>query len=779
MSHFNRFCLISTFELLPMSMKYQAFLVLTFLSVITLQAQTSAGKVIDAENASPLNNVLIQNSDGSVSTSTNETGEFSVPINDSYIFSKKGFNTRTVFIASELNNLITLTSTAENLGEVVIVSNNFKSKLKTLPSAISTKSAEELKQANSVNIAPLLNTVPGIYMHNGTLTTNRITIRGIGSRNLFGTSKIRAYYEDIPLTDGSGSSTIEDIEIRSLGRIEITKGPSSSKYGAGLGGTLQLIPDKGILSEISANTDVTFGSFGLQKYVLQGNVGNGKNSGKITYSNTHVDGYRDNNETNRQTITLATRHLIDDRNRLTFIGNFINLKAQIPSSLNEEDFINNPTNAAFTWGRAMGFEDYKRELFGLSWTHDYSEKTKQHTSVFSSFLNSYEPRPFNILEERTRGIGLRSRINSKLALFGKSLQWTLGGEVFSDSNDFQTYENLFEDFPVEVGSVQGELRSDFKEKRRYFNLFADSQYDLSNKTTLSFGINLNYTSYHLEDSFENGTPDFSGDYDFNPIVSPKLGATHQLSENSMVYGSISHGFSPPTLEETLLPDGLINTNIEPETGWNYEIGSRGDLFNNRFHYELSLYTMSVKNLLVARRTAADEFIGINAGKTRYNGLEAAINYQLISTNTVQLYHSNAFAYNDFKFRDFVDDANDFSGNDLTGVPDVTFNSSIRAESVWGIYALINYNYVGAIPIRDDNSVFSDSYQIVTAKLGFKTSENKKFQINIYGGINNLFDETYASMLLINAGSFGGNAPRYFYPGEPINYYAGGKLTYLF
>ena len=51
----------------------------------------------------------------------------------------------------------------------------------------------------------------------------------------------------------------------------------------------------------------------------------------------------------------------------------------------------------------------------------------------------------------------------------------------------------------------------------------------------------------------------------------------------MVFATISHGFSPPKLEETLLPDGLINDEIEPETGWNYEIGSRGkfigDLFN--------------------------------------------------------------------------------------------------------------------------------------------------------------------------------------------------------
>jgi iron complex outermembrane receptor protein len=35
------------------------------------------------------------------------------------------------------------------------------------------------------------------------------------------------------------------------------------------------------------------------------------------------------------------------------------------------------------------------------------------------------------------------------------------------------------------------------------------------------------------------------------------------------------------------------------------------------------------------------------------------------------------------------------------------------------------------------------------------------------------------MLLINAGSFGGNKPRYYYPGNPINYYTSLKLKYRF
>ena len=742
-------------------------------------AQNSAGKVVDSDNATELSNVKIESTDGTFSTITSENGTFQVPINHIYVFSKEGYDSKTIEISAETYVIIQLLSTPEHLNEIIITSNIFKSQIKTLPTAISILSTRDIQNNNTVNIAPVLNNVPGVFMHNGTLTTNRITIRGIGSRNLFGTSKIRAYYQDIPLTNGSGASTIEDIEMSTLGRIEILKGPSSSTYGAGLGGTIELIPDKGKLNELSIKSSYTFGSYGLQKYMLQGNFGNFKNTSNITYSNLHSDGYRENNETDRQTLTLASQHFLGDSDKLIFVGNYIDLKAYIPSSINENAYLNDPKSAAFTWKRSKGYEDYQKGLFGLSWQHNYSLKTKHYTSVFTSYQNSYEPRPFNILQEKTQGVGLRSRVISEFNLFNKELEWTLGGEIFKDHNAYQTYENLYIDFPPETGSVKGDLLSDFKEKRWYYNLFFDSKYHISSKTVFTFGINFNSTSYTLVDQFTSDTVDFSGNYSFDSVLSPKFGLIQQINENSMVYATISHGFSPPSLEETLLPDGLINTNIKPESGWNYEIGSRGNLFNNKLNYDVAIYRMDVKNLLVARRTASDQFIGINAGKTQYNGLEIAVSYSLLKTEQFKIYHSNALAYNDFKFKAFVDDTADYSGNDLTGVPDLTFNSNLNIENSLGFYVFLNYNYVGEIPIRDDNTVYSDSYNLVNTKFGYKSNRNKDFQFDIFVGINNVFDIHYASMLLINAEGFGGTAPRYYYPGEPSNYYAGVNLKYMF
>lgn len=754
-------------------------LILLFSTLFTLHGQSFHGKIISSESKLPVQDVEIIDKNGNKYAVSDQNGLFSLKSKGNFIVQKQGYISKNIRIEDEKFILVEIFEKPLELAEVTVRSSHFQSELNEISASISLITETQIKSNDGINIAPILNSVPGVYMHNGTLNTNRITIRGIGSRNLFGTSKIRAYYEDIPLTNGSGETTIEDIELEGIARMEVLKGPSSSIYGAGLGGSIQFIANKGEFNQYSLQSAYTFGSFGLQKFWLNTNLANKTNAARITYSNTESEGYRENNELNRQTLTLASNHYLNENNNVNILANFIKLKAFIPSSLNEEDYRFSPTKAAFTWGQSMGFEDYDKFMLGLSWRHEYSQKSKQISSIFGNLLDAYEARPFNILEQNTKAVGFRTRFIQNTNLWQKDIQWTLGLEFFNDFNSLKTFENLYKDYPPGTGSVKGSLLSNFYEKRNYFNLFTEAQFHLSEKLILDLGLNLNQTVYHLDDNFNQGINDFSGNYSFDGILSPKIGMNYQINENSILYASVSHGFSPPKLEETLLPDGLINNNIQPETGWNYEIGSRGKIIKTIFNYEVSLYIMDIDNLLVARRTGNDEFIGVNAGNTKHRGLELGLNYFLINKPKIQVQHINSFSWNNYTFEDFKDLDNDYSGNDLTGVPDKTFFSQLHLTSSPGVYMFLNYQYVGEIPLRDDNSIYEGSYQLVNLKTGFKRDLGNHFQFDAQIGINNVFDEKYASMLLINAGSFGNNPPRYYYPGNPTNYYASVNVKYSF
>lgn len=739
------------------------------------------GKVIDSNSGTPLEITQIINTENKAITTSNLDGTFEVLKSGIYLFKKEGYINNIVELKDGQYYVIQLNINPSELNEVIINANHIPKKLKKATASISIISSEDIQRSNNTDFAPILNRTPGVFMQSGALNTNRITIRGIGSRNLFGTAKIRAYFKDIPLTNGSGETSIEDFELASISRFEIIKGAASSSYGAGLGGVIHITPQNTFLNQSSLNNELLVGSFGLTKGIINLNHGTTKHSFRAVYSNTHSDGYRENNEYDRQTFTINSNHFLSEKDELSFLLSYVDLKAFIPSSINETTYLNNPESAAFTWRQSQGFEDSNRGAFGLSWNHNYNSNLKQVTSFFTSFRDAYEPRPFNILKENTFALGIRSRFLGNTQLFNKILNWTIGGELFKDTYKYGTFENLYEDFPAGTGSVEGDRLSNFKEKRSYYNLFAEANYEFSEKTTLSIGLNLNKTSYDLDDLFQVSAtnPDQSGSFKFKNIVSPKFGLSHLFSENISVFSSVSHGFSPISLNETLLPDGQINTNLKPETGWNFEIGTRGSALKNRLQFNLAIYRLNIKNLLISRRTAQDEFIGINAGKTQHNGLEMALNYNWLQKDKLSISTFLNYTLNNFTFKEFIDDTDDFSGNDLTGVPSDVFNAGIDFDSAFGIYGNINFQYVGSMPITDSNSLYSESYNLTNLKIGYEKNLNKKLKLNTFLGVNNIFDEAYASQILINASSFGGNAPRYFYPGNPINYFAGINLNYVF
>jgi iron complex outermembrane receptor protein len=93
------------------------------------------------------------------------------------------------------------------------------------------------------------------------------------------------------------------------------------------------------------------------------------------------------------------------------------------------------------------------------------------------------------------------------------------------------------------------------------------------------------------------------------VWSPRLGLSYKLDNGKNLYSSVSKGFLFLQFE-SLTPEGQINTNLKPEMGWNFELGFKGNWLKNKMYTEVALYSTQISNLLVARRTANDQFIGL-------------------------------------------------------------------------------------------------------------------------------------------------------------------------
>jgi len=753
---------------------------LCLLCIGNLFSQENQFKILNANSSDPIEDVSIYKASSLVAVS-DEKGIFSINSNllpGNFEISALGFESLKIQLTKSIPQEIYLSPTSEALSEVVVRSTVIPKSLREVPASVNLVTPTDFNRTDATNVLETFKNVPGMFVNQGALNTNKINIRGIGARSQYSTNRIQAYFDGIPLTTAEGELTLDDFDQETLDRIEIIKGPTSSIYGAGLGGSINLYSKQPGKEEAKLVAKTQFGSFNTRKQVYQASNTTKNSSLFATYSNLTSDGYRDNGNYERKSALVNGSLKTSETGSLSYLANFTRLKAFIPSSINEEDFLNNPETAAFTWGQSQGYESYDRGMLGGSYTHDLSGNFTNTTSIFLSFRDAYEPRPFDILKEERVSAGVRTKFNLDTQVFEFPSEISFGAEYYNEWYETGTFANLYEDFPGQ-GSVLGERESNNEQDRNYANFFAQINLEFTDKWNLEAGFNLNTTNYSLTDLYTQDEVDQTGDYGFDAVFSPRIGTSYEVGEGMNIYASISHGFSTPTVAETLTPEGQINTSLKPETGINYEAGFKGNWLQNKLYTEISVYSIQIENLLVAQRVAEDQYVGINAGKTNHNGIEFLTNYRFLVGPGISIKPYVKGAINFFEFDEFVNNDEDFSGNELPGVPKYTINLGVDVQSESGFEFYGNFRNVGEIPLDDANSGYTDEYSLVNLKAGYTFNIFQELNLNLYGGVNNALDEHYAASVLTNAVGFGGAAPRYYYPGNPRNYFGGIQLNYIF
>ena len=714
----------------------------------TTFSQTVSVRILDNIDGTPLENIKVENEeevfysnkDGEI-VLENDLLPIDLFINDFRYYPKN------VRVSKAQSIEIKLTHKGFILDDIVINSNFYSKKLKDNNTSTSIIDDIEFRKNEGEFLINSLNQVTGVYSHSAGYNTNRITIRGMGSRSPYSTNKIKSYLNNIPLSNGVGETTIEDFGIDILDQIEINKGPNSSIYGSGLGGNIILKTSKNFEKTVKIKS--IFKSFNTYQNSISVSRKINRLNLLLNFEKLKSDGYRDNNTYDNNRFFASVNYEINEDYVIDLIHFYNSADALIPSSLSLENFINNPSSAAFSWRNVEGGEDYNRSLTGLTF-NSKKNKYSSSTTLFYKTFNNDENRPFNYLIEESDSYGFRHI--GKFPL--NSFDFSYGLEYSDENYLFSTWD--------EYGSNNQSIISQQTQNRKNYNYFL--QLDKSFKNSfLTIGIGSNKINYDWVDETEST----SLSYNTKTIISPRISYNHNLDKIS-IFGNISHGFSSPNIDETLDENGIVNPDIKPETGWNYELGLIGSTNDNSLSYNLGLYFMDIKNLLVAQRTSFDTFTGVNAGRTTHPGLEATVNFPLFRGKNLTITSSNNFSKYWYIFKDFNNRGTDYSQNKLTGVPSHTIYSKIMIN-LKNYLAQISFQNVGKIPMNDSNELFTDSYSVIDLKLS-RLYSIKNLGINISTGINNLFDTRYASGVVINARGFGGRDPRFYYPGLPRNYF---------
>lgn len=641
----------------------------------------------------------------------------------------------------------TVVTKSIQLDEFLVSSYRYNSNMRQVAAPVQIIGTKSIENNDIGDVSAMLNTIPGVNMQSGTFQTTKLTIRGIGSRSPYSTNRTRAYLDDIPLTTGDGTTVIDDVELTFIEKIEVTKGPHSAWYGSGMGGSLRFVTRQAPENDFDAASQFSMGSFGLQK--LSANTRMRHASGYVNLGLARIsgDGYRQNSDFHRNSMLLSGQ--LEKNSRINYVLVYSDVHAQTPSSIDEATFIQSPENAASNWLQVEGYKKYERLLGGFRVETPINPSLKNMLTVSGSMYDQYELRPFNHLDDRAIAFSLQENLMYSHAsfTFSAGLEWL--------------HENYFWRI-LANNSLLEQQKS--KELRDQYNAYFSFETKPHPALTVSLAGNLNATTYSIVDLFLADATDYSGDYFNKMIFSPKLGLNYRRHQSMTFYASVGHGFSNPTVEESLNSDGLLNTSLKPEQGWTIDLGTKMIALSNTLFFDASAYYILLHDLLVTKRISEELFFGENAGTTTLKGLEMQLKYRPTAAFQV----TASINGSDNRFKTFISDGIDYAGKALPGIPRIYSNIDVQTHLFRNLQLHALYTYSGTQYLNDANSISTNDWQTLNLRAAYAINIAGKFEIQCIAAVNNVFNEHYASMVLINAPAFGGRPPRYYYPGMPRN-----------
>ena len=678
-------------------------------------------------------------------------------------------------VACTLIGQVNLAASADEQGstntieEITVMATRAERNLQDVPAAVSVLTQDQIQRGRQrLGLDESLNRVPGVFSQNryNFARDLRLAIRGFGARANFGIRGVKIYADGIPATMADGQSGVDDIDLGSIARMEVTRGPASSLYGASSGGVINLFTEDAP-EQPFVETRVSLGAYDHQNYQLKA----GGRADKLNYllSATHLsyDGYRDNARAEASQLNSKFRYDFDATSDLTVVLNLVNSPtAQDPGAVTLNDLSTDrrqaqPRNLSSNSGEALdqqkvGFV-YNRSI---GKRHSISVRNYYLWRDFEAFLpigSHIRFVPDDGVVEFDRffwGGGVQYAFSD--LLFGKPNALILGVDAEIQEDDRQRFVN--------DAGVRGALTFDQREQAEAVGVFLRNEFSPADNVTLIVGLRYDRVELAVRDRFL-ANADQSGRIEFDEL-SPTAGVVLELNPNASVYATYATAFETPTFTELAVPARNLDVslggfnNVNAQDAESFEVGLRGSFFGQRLYLDIAAFTMEVDDEITSVSNIGNRSFFENAD-TQRNGVEAYATLELAAG----LRLSAAYTYSDFQF-DRFDSNIEFDGNSLPGLPDHQLFAELEYQHPSGVYVVADVLHVDELYGNNANSVRSDSYTVANLRAGAALRFGS-WQVEPFVGVNNLFSESYMSDVRING--FGG---RLFEPEPKRNAYGG-------
>jgi len=520
---------------------------------------------------------------------------------------------------------------------------------------------------------------------------------------------------------------------------------------------------------------VVAGGYGLLRYTTTLQVGSENVKARIQYARQKSDGYRDHTAMSRDALNADVTMNLGKGQTLSATVVYTDLFYETPGGLTQAQYDANPRQAR-KGANSLRAAIYNKTIYGGLMYEVQLNKWNVKAGLYGSKTDFTNPTFLNYEIRDERNLGGRATAQYAFERTTWKGKLTLGVE-------HQYFRSPIIDYSTNKGFAGPRVLASDKIYSRQNMVFAQADFDLPHNfiaTAGASGTLLQYQMLHYEDS-NNGVYDTPPDQtrNFDPVFSPRVALLKKITPTHSAYASMSYGFSPPSVAEVRPSTANYNNDLKPEHGTNYELGVKGQLPSGALRYNVSVYEFDLKETIVVQRTINDADYFTNAGTTRQRGLEISATWapNLSMTGFVTAFALQGnYAGNNFHFQDYVNKEKDYSGNRLTGVAPNVAAFGADVQLVHKFYANITANYVDKTPLNDGNTVYADEYYLFGARIGYKTPAPAVYPVEIFAGVDNLFDRKYSLGNDLNAAS---PANRYFNAAAGRRFYVGLKMNVPF
>lgn len=646
-----------------------------------------------------------------------------------------------------------------------------------IPNSVSVLTRQQMDDQDLVTMSDGLKQITGVTVFANDTTNDQVIARGYS---------LGAMYDGIP--SYSGLTAIQQYDLALYERVEVLRGPAGLLQGSGEPGGVVNMVRKRAQNAFSANATLSAGSW--ENYRLEGDVTGPLNEdkslrGRVVVADQDRQYFYDKTHTKKWLAYGVLEYDLQPSTTVSLSASIQNDNTMAPSSglplYTNYAFLNvdRSTNVYPSWvNYQVRTEEINANLehkFDNRWVgklaynhrkqHSYAKDSWPSSGVNPTTLlmTSYQRSEYESDYIRD---GFDAYLNGPFELFGQTHNLMLGFNAdtrksTSKSGNASSFSNVLLGNEDSVTEPSINYTSGSESVISQYGPYSQLRIRLFDPLTLVFGGRLTTFSSKSRDVSPSAQTDWvKGNNKANNHFTPYAGLIFDLSKQISLYGSYADIFAPQTQKKA---DGSI---IDPRTGRQYEIGSKGEFFDGKLAASIALFNIRDQNRAyrdpdypsntTPYYLAAGE-IESKGWETEITGsplrgLELSAGYTRLLTKYLKDRTLEGKEYSIMSPHHLVKLWANYRFSDDTA-KGLSLGAGMQANS-------------GTQSTRSNRSVEGTSgYAIFNARVAYQFDRNYSLSL----AINNLFDKTYYASI--------GTTTAYNFYGEPRNFMLSLRASY--